>query len=195
MNAESLLRLSQIAILVGALIAALGTFGAFHFKEAKDREVQERQNERLSKIDKKLDQIIIGKKDVSVAKKHDVLNSVERSEKEYLTELRSKYDLGYALLYAEKENWYFIPRKVDLIVDWLSAKIIALTKDQVTIALPDFSDTNHNRFYGNTVTLSRRPGASVRPFLVGSIEVVVECLSTTEDSVTIVIGFRNIAKT
>ena len=192
MNPESLFRLSQIAIAVGLILAALGGYGAYHFKRAVEHRDQNRQENRLSEIDRKLDRIITQNQGISKAQKKDIIRSVERAERGHLDNLKNKYDLGYALLYVDKESWYYVPRNVKLSVNWFSTKIISQSKSEITILLPDFIDKNQNRFIGNKVVLPRVAGVSVSPFLIGSIKVVTECLDTSGEGVTIVVGFQNI---
>jgi hypothetical protein len=192
MNLEILLRLSQAAIAGGLILAALGGYGAYHFKSKIEIREQHRQRNQMSKVDKKLDQIITQNQSISKSQKEDIIRSIERAERGHLNDLKNKYNLGYALLYVDKESWYYVPRNVELSVNWFSTKIISQSKSQITIFLPDFVDKNQNRFTGNKVGLARVAGASVSPFLTGSIKVATECIDNSDEGVTIVIGFQSI---
>lgn len=192
MNSEFLLKLCQIAIAVGFIIAALGGYGVYHFKRAIEQNEQNRQEYRLSEIDSKLDKIITQNQSISETQKQAILQTLKKAERGQLNNLKKKYDLGYALLYIDKESWYYVPRNVELNVNWFSTKIISQSKRQITILLPDFIDKRQNRFIGNTVSIPRVAGTSISPFLIGSIKLVTECLENSDKGVTIVVGFQNL---
>jgi len=191
MNPEILLKLSQIAIAAGLIIAALGGYGAYHFKSLIEHGDKNRQEYRLAEIDSKLDKIITQNQLISKTQKQEIIRKVKKAEKGQLKNLKNKYNLGYALLYIDKESWYFIPRNIELNINWFSTKIISQSKGQITILLPDFIDKRQNRFIGNTVSIQRVVGSSISPFLIGNIKVVTECLDTTNEGATIVVGFQN----
>lgn len=109
-----------------------------------------------------------------------------------MDQLKSKFNLGYALLYVDKENWYYVPRNIKLNVDWFSTKVISISEQQIKIALPDFTDLNNNQLRSNTLTINRIPGTSVSPFVINSIAVVAEYLSTKNNGSTIVVGFQEV---
>ncbi|CAG0946080.1 hypothetical protein ANRL1_02743 [Anaerolineae bacterium] len=192
MNPEVLLKLSHIAIAAGLIIAALGGYGVYHFKRLIENGDKNRQEYRLSEIDSKLDEIITQNQLISETQKQEIIRTLKQAEKGQLENLKNKYSLGYALLYIDKESWYFIPRNIELNVNWFSTKIISQSKGQITILLPDFNDKRQNRFIGNTVSIPRVVGSSISPFLIGTIKVVTECLDTTDEGTTIVVGFQNL---
>ena len=140
MNPEVLLKLSHIAIAAGLIIAALGGYGVYHFKRLIENGDKNRQEYRLSEIVSKLDEIITQNQLISETQKQEIIRTLKQAEKGQLENLKNKYSLGYALLYIDKESWYFIPRNIELNVNWFSTKIISQSKGQITILLPDFND-------------------------------------------------------
>ena len=76
---------------------------------------------------------------------------------------------GYALLYVDKENWYYVPRNMEVRIDWFSTELISLSKDQVVIHLPDFIDKNNNRFMGNIAAIPLKSGTSFSPISIGNV--------------------------
>lgn len=161
----------------------------------KTRELIAEQGKKIDEQGKqisKMYEIITQNKSIPKAKEDDIIRSTKQVEKDIGKDLKNKYDLGYALLYVDKESWYYVPINVELSVNWFSTKIIALSKDQITILLPDFIDKNQNRFTSNTVTLPLVPGASISPFRIGSISLVAEFLDASEKGIAVVIGFQTV---
>ncbi|MCJ7772889.1 MAG: hypothetical protein MUP22_07120, partial [Desulfobacterales bacterium] len=81
MSPEILLKLSHFAIAVGLIIAALGGYGAYHFKRLIENGDQSRQEYRLSEIDSKLDKIITQNKLISETQKQEIIRTVKQAEK------------------------------------------------------------------------------------------------------------------
>lgn len=194
MSTDSWLRLSQISIAVEGILAALGGYGVYHFKRALEKHKEYKQDNQMAEIHSKLDKIITQNQTISEAQKQEIIKSVECVEKGYLENLKTKYDLGYALLYVDKENWYYVPRNMEVRIDWFSTKLISLSKDQVVIHLPNFIDKNNNHFMGNIAAIPLKSGTSFSPISIGNVRLSTECLDTTDNGATIVIGFGTTEK-
>jgi hypothetical protein len=188
MNPEQMLRFCQVVLLIGAILAAVGGYGAYHYKSALDRI----ERDERKRMDHKLDLLISQNNPLPSAKREEVIRLTESAESSWLTELKSEFDLGYALLHVDKEGWYYVPRNLSVRVDWFSTQIRAFSRDLIVIQIPSFRDAHENVFFGNAVVMDRRPGAMVRFMAFMGVEVIVECLETSGMATTMVIGFKAI---
>jgi len=73
---------------------ALGGYGVYHFKRALEKHKEYKQDNQMAEIHSKLDKIITQNQTISEAQKQEIIKSVERVEKGYLENLKTKYDLG-----------------------------------------------------------------------------------------------------
>ncbi|MBW8003522.1 MAG: hypothetical protein FVQ80_16160 [Planctomycetes bacterium] len=189
MSAELFLRLSHIAMFVGAIIAAFGVFGTSHFGGIVAQEKQQKQDTQLSHIQNQLDKIITSEVETTTAEKTNILQSAENAETKYENQLKARYELGYALLYVDGTKWYYIPREMKYKIDWLTTKIISTSDTAVYFQTPTIVDSRVNIVIsGNTVSFPRKEGTTRTIIKSGSLRMVVECLEASGDTTIMAVG-------
>jgi hypothetical protein len=139
-------------------------------------------------IDKKLDEIITLNKSLSDAQKKSILQIAERAEEKNLAKLKEKYELGYAILYVDGNDWYYISRDMKEKLDWFSTKIYSVSEDLVVVQVPSFITANNIRVTNFKVGIPRRVGSVVIAAKIDTIEIRIECLEIDANSTTMVVG-------
>jgi hypothetical protein len=191
MSPETGLHLSQIALAVSIVMGGIAGYGIYVFDKKLDAANESKRDSQHQELTSRLDTIFTNAQ-LSDAQRADLTRRIERLESSSATVLQEKYDLGYAMLRVTEGNFFYIPRNVQLNVDWMSTQVLALNQNAVRIRLPDFSDANANVGYGNTAGIRRQPGAVLNVMQINNYQMVVECLANTAEDVTLVVGFRTV---
>ena len=135
-----------------------------------------------------VDRLITAVEKISPEKKRSIILKSENAEHKQLERLKRNYELGYAILYMDGRDWYYIPRNMKRKLDWMSTKITSVSEDTIEIQLPSFVDSGLNRWINPGIGLSRKAGATSVAFQYPDVSIVAECLEASGDSTVAVVG-------
>lgn len=177
MNPGSLQTFCQIGIVVFSILVLICTFGSFHYGKKAD-EIKVNDNK------KHVDQLIVGQ--------DEIIKLLKKTEEPIYDRLKREYSLGYALHYLDGTRIIYDKTQTLFNINWSETKVLEFSDTKIVLRLPDWIDANHNRFQGNIVGLSRKPGSKMTPVVFGKVKTTVECISTDSKSAIVVIGFSEI---
>jgi hypothetical protein len=191
MNAETLLHISQLAILIGAVIVALGSYGAWYFSNELQQRDHQQTQEQIATVKAAVEKLATNIENPKPVQLESAREKIETDIKNNFSQLQRDFPYGYAVLTIEGKDWFALPRNSQGEFHWDQTRILNFGPQHVSIMLPRYIDTTRNiRFAENSATIKRQAGAEFTPYSIAGIEFVIRVLSTTTEFLNVAVGVR-----